>query len=98
MTGDLDVRSFIEADMSFHTAIADILENPVVTAASSAMLRWLQEYHTSLLHWSGNEQTTLAEHARLIERIAANDAEGAVDEMRSHLDRSRDMFAPRRTT
>ncbi|QHQ36296.1 transcriptional regulator NanR [Algicella marina] len=98
LTGDLDVRSFIEADMAFHTAIANILANPVVTAASSAMLRWLQEYHTALLHWSGNEQTTLNEHARLIDRIAANDPDGAVDEMRSHLDRSRNMFAPRRAT
>lgn len=98
LTGGLDVRSFVEADMAFHTGIADILGNPVVTAASSAMLRWLQEYHTALLHWSENEQTTLVEHGRLIDRIAANDADGAVDEMRSHLDRSRKMFAPRRAT
>lgn len=97
LEGDLDERKFVEADMAFHTGIADILGNPVITAASSAMLRWLQEYHTALLHWSGNEKTTLSEHGRIIERIAANDVEGAVDEMRNHLDRSRVMYAPRRT-
>lgn len=95
LTQELDVRKFVEADMAFHTGIADILGNPVISAASSAMLRWLQEYHTALLHWSGNERLTLDEHVRIIDRIAANDAQGAVEEMRSHLDRSRDLFMPR---
>ena len=93
----LDVRRFIAADMAFHTGIADTLGNPVIAAASSAMLRWLQDYHTALLHWSGNEQVTLDEHERIIACIAQNDSDGAVDEMRSHLDRSRDLFAPRHT-
>ncbi len=98
LTGRLDVRHFIEADMAFHTGIADILENPVISAASGAMLRWLQEYHVNALHWSGNEQQTLDEHAKIIDRIEANDAVGAVEEMQRHLDRSRDMFAPRRSS
>lgn len=98
LSGDLVVRGFVEADMAFHKGIADILGNPVISAASSAMLRWLQEYHSALLYWSGNEQVTLGEHARIIDRIAANDPEGAVEEMRSHLDRSRKMFVPRPTT
>lgn len=95
--GDLDYCKFVEADMAFHTGIADILENPVISATSRAILRWLQEYHTALLHWSDNEKTTLREHTRIIESIAANDIEGAVAEMRSHLDRSRAMYAPRRS-
>ncbi|WP_323771791.1 transcriptional regulator NanR [Antarctobacter sp.] len=98
LTRELDVRNFVETDMAFHTGIAEVLGNPVITAASSAMLRWLQEYHTALLHWSDNEQITLDEHARIIDCIAANDAEGAVEEMRSHLDRSREKFMPRRTS
>lgn len=95
LSDGVDVRNFIEADMAFHSGIADILGNPVVTAASIAMLRWLQEFHTDLLHWSGNELTTLAEHARIVERIAVNDAVGAVDEMQSHLDRSQEKFVRR---
>lgn len=98
MSNGLDERNFVEVDMAFHTGIAEILGNPVITAASSAMLRWLQEYHTALLHWSNNESTTLSEHGRIVERIAANDAEGAVDEMRDHLDRSQAFFAPRPPT
>lgn len=95
---DLNVRGFIEADMAFHTGIADILANPVITAASSAMLRWLQDYHTSLLHWSEKEDITLQEHARIIDCIASNDPDGAVKEMHDHLARSREMFAPRQSS
>lgn len=88
-------RAFIEADMAFHTAIAEILGNPVITAASGAMLGWLREYHVSLLHWSGKEDITLAEHARIIDALAANDAQAAVDEMTTHLERSKNLFAPK---
>lgn len=87
-----ETQLFIEADMRFHTSIAETLQNPVITAASSAMLGWLREYHVSLLHWSGREDVTLAEHERIIEALAANDAQAAMKEMKSHLDRSKSLF------
>lgn len=90
-----EYKAFIEADMRFHTAIADILENPVITAASGAMLGWLREYHVSLLHWSGNEEITLSEHEAIIVALAANDPDAAVVEMTTHLDRSKTLYAPK---
>lgn len=97
LPNDGESRAFVEADMRFHTAIAEILGNPVIAAASAAMLGWLRDYHSSLLQWSGKEQVTLAEHERIIQAIAANDADRAVEEMKSHLDRSEALFAPRAT-
>lgn len=88
-------KMFVAADMAFHRGIAGILGNPVITAASDAMLRWLYEYHMSLLAWSGNEEVTLGEHTRIIERIAAGDAEGSAAAMEKHLDRSQDLYLPR---
>ncbi|CUH74932.1 transcriptional regulator NanR [Tropicibacter naphthalenivorans] len=93
MLGDAD--AFVEADMRFHTRIAQISANPIIASVSQAMLGWLFEYHTTLLHWSGNEDTTLAEHARIIELIAAHDSDGAVAAMAGHLDRSAEAFEPR---
>ncbi|RYH08212.1 transcriptional regulator NanR [Tropicimonas sp. IMCC6043] len=87
-----DPRSFIEADMRFHARIAEMTGNPIMGAASQAMLRWLLQYYTALLHWSGNEDTTLAEHEKIVALIAAHDTEGSVDAMRKHLDRSSDLF------
>jgi GntR family transcriptional regulator, sialic acid-inducible nan operon repressor len=86
------IKLFIEADMRFHTAIAEILDNPVITAVSGAMLGWLLEYHTSLLHWSGHEQITLNEHNQIIDALAANDPTTAVAAMESHLSRSQTLY------
>lgn len=88
-----ETKAFIEADMRFHTGIAEILDNPIISAASSSMLGWLREYHISLLQWSGKEDVTLAEHERIIDALAANDPQTAMDEMKSHLDRSKSLFA-----
>ncbi len=88
-----DPMPFIEADMRFHVRIAAISANPIITAASQAMLRWLFEYHTALLHWSGKEEVTLAEHADIVDQIAAKAPDRAVAVMRAHLNRSRDMYA-----
>ncbi len=88
-------RAFIEADMRFHTAIAEILGNPIIAAVSGAMLRWLLEYHVSLLHWSGKEDVTVSEHEGIIAALAANDPDKAADAMKMHLDRSQTLFAPK---
>jgi DNA-binding FadR family transcriptional regulator len=88
--------AFIQADMRFHIRIASIVGNPIVTAVSEAMLRWLFEYHASLLHWSGKEDVTVTEHARIVDLIEKQDPEGSVEAMRSHLDRSLDRYEPHR--
>ena len=88
-----DPLPFIQADMAFHTRLAAISGNPIIIAALQAMLRWLFEYHTALLHWSGHEDETLSEHGAIVDAIAARDATAAVARMRAHLDRSRDLYA-----
>ena len=83
---------FIQADVQFHLRIAAVSGNPLIVAASQAMLRWLFEYHTSLLHWSGFEEVTLAEHGAIVDQIAARDPDRAAEMMRAHLNRSRDFY------
>lgn len=84
--------AFIDADMELHTHIASISGNPIYTAVSAAMLGWLKEYHTEMLIWTGKEKYTLAEHGKIIERIAAHDPDGAEREMIKHLERSRALY------
>ncbi len=88
-----DPMPFIHADIQLHVRIAAISANPIITAASQAMLRWLFEYHTALLHWSGKEEVTLAEHTDIVDQIAAHAPDRAVAVMQAHLNRSRDMIA-----
>lgn len=83
---------FIVADMRFHNAIAAISRNPLFEAVSEALLAWLRVYHTDLLIWSGKENLTLAEHAKIIDCIAIHDADGAEAAMSRHLDRSAALY------
>jgi DNA-binding FadR family transcriptional regulator len=85
-------EEFISADMRFHTRIAQISGNPIYVAVSEAMLAWLKEYHTEMLIWTGKEKYTLAEHEEILERLAANDADGAEAAVLKHLERSRSLY------
>jgi len=85
-------KAFIQADMHMHNAIARMSGNPIFIALSEAMLRWLAEYHTELLIWSGKENITLAEHAEIINFIARQDADGAEQAMIRHLERSQAFY------
>jgi GntR family transcriptional regulator, sialic acid-inducible nan operon repressor len=88
-----DLGRFIQVDMEFHTAIAAISGNPIFAAVSEAMLGWLQLYRAELLHWSGKETVTLAEHEAIVQAIEEGDAEAAEQAMVHHLNRSAGLYA-----
>lgn len=87
-----DANTFIRRDMEFHQRIVRISGNPIFIGLSEAMLGWLFTYHTELLHWSGKENTTLREHEEIVDAIADKAPERAVQAMRTHLDRSSDLY------
>lgn len=87
-----NAEDFISADMQFHTRIAQISGNPIFMAVSEAMLAWLREYHTDMLIWTGKEKFTLVEHEEILDRLAANDADGAEAAVLKHLERSRALY------
>lgn len=84
--------AFIQADVNFHRRIAETTRNPLLMAVSEAMLKWLFQYHTVLLHWSGRENTTLAEHEKIIDMIENRDVEGVIKTMEIHLNRSDERY------
>lgn len=90
-----DADAFIDADMEFHQAIAQISGNPIFAAVSGAMLGWLKSYHTEMLIWTGREDFTLAEHAEIIHAIETGNADLAEKAMVKHLERSRALYALR---
>ena len=83
-----DPDAFIQTDILFHNKIASMANNPLIVAMSEAMLKWLFEYHVSLLHWSGREETTLLEHEKIVDCIENRDSDKAVEAMDTHLSRS----------
>lgn len=87
-----DATEFVRADMAFHIGVAKISANPIFVGVSEAMLGWLFTYHSDLLRWRGNEMITLGEHESILAALTEGDAEKAVSAMRSHLDRSSNLY------
>jgi len=88
-----DPAKFIRTDIEFHASIAALTRNPLLETVTRAMLDWLQAYYTPMLHWSGQEGTTLLEHAKLVDHLEAGDADAASQLMGAHLDRSAPLYA-----
>jgi len=87
-----DPAAFIRRDISFHVAIARISGNPVFSAVSEALLGWLFEFSPRQLRAPATEELTLAEHAAILEAIAAHDPESAVFALRAHLTRANPLY------
>ena len=87
-----DSEAFMQADIAFHRWIAETARNPLLLVVCEAMLKWLFQYHTALLHWSGREETTLAEHSRIVGLIEKREVEGVKKAMKILLNRSEERY------
>lgn len=88
-----NAKAFVKGDIAFHTRLALVSGNPLIHSITEMMLTWLFEYHSSLLLWSGKEETTLVEHEEILEYLRTNNAEDAVTAMNDHLNRSNANFS-----
>jgi DNA-binding FadR family transcriptional regulator len=95
---DAHVRSlralddFLAKDMAFHRQIAAMTGNPIFPALVEAMFGWLGEYYRELVRVPGAESLTIAEHRRLLDAIAARDADAAERAMRDHITRANALY------
>ncbi len=83
---------FMKHDMLLHREIARISCNPIFPAIVEALFGWASAYYQSIVHAPGAESLTLAEHQKIIEAIAAHDAESAAQAMRNHLNRADELY------
>lgn len=86
-------EAFMKADIAFHTRLASVSGNPLIHSITEMMLTWLFDYHSSLLLWSGREETTLKEHALIVRYLKGNKVSAAARAMDEHLNRSNSSFA-----
>ena len=87
-----DPVQFLKRDGAFHREIAVISGNPIFTALSEAVFRWLSEYHVSLVRVPGREEVTLLEHREIAEAIASGSPDRAAKVMADHLNRANDLY------
>lgn len=87
-----DDTSFLSRDMEFHCELARITGNPIFPAIVHAMFEWAREYYRGIVRAPGAESLTLAEHARVVDAIAAHDPDAADNAMREHLTRANALY------
>ena len=85
-------KLFRELDGEFHREVAAISGNPILTAVSAAIFRWLTDFHVDLVQFPGLEKLTLAEHQAVLDAIIAKKAMIAAKAMSSHLYRANSLY------
>lgn len=80
-----DARRFEQADVAFHFALAGITGNPIFSAVHEALVDWLTHQRTVALRRPNAEAVALAGHRRILDAVAAKDADAAGAAMARHL-------------
>ena len=88
----LELDQFLPCDMAFHREIALISGNPIFPAIVEGLFNWASEYYQTIVRAPGVASLTLAEHQRIVEAIAAHDADGAALAMHDHLTRANALY------
>ena len=88
----MNLEEFIDRDMEFHRAIADISGNPIFPAIVESMFRWARDYYQTMVRAPGAENLTLSEHQRIVDAIARHDGDAAAEAMCSHLNRANELY------
>lgn len=86
------MERFLACDMAFHREIARVSGNPIFPAVVEAVFQWAGDYYQPLVRAPGAEQLTLQEHTRLVDAIAAHDADAAEQAVRAHVTRSNELY------
>ena len=80
-----DPQRFIQSDIDFHYALAQIPRNPVITALHIGIAEWLADQRLISIHARGSVQAAIDAHARIFDAVAAHDPIAAGEAMRDHL-------------
>jgi GntR family transcriptional regulator, transcriptional repressor for pyruvate dehydrogenase complex len=80
-----DATAFIEADLDFHLAIAEAVDNPLILALTDSIVELLREHRLRLFFVHGGPQRGQYHHRQILDAIERHDPDGARNAMREHL-------------
>lgn len=86
MRGSIDIpEGYVDADVEFHALLARSVRNGVLLTMLEPVVDLLRASRRVSAARPGNAERALGEHERILRRVEIGDAEGAREEMRSHL-------------
>lgn len=81
-----DLEAFVQTDVAFHLAIAQISKNPIFEGLNSAYMGWLRDQRVRSATTGITFKGVFDQHAAIFEAIKARDPAAAADAMELHLD------------
>ena len=83
-----DTDRYVECDIRFHLAIAEMAQNEVLAGILRNLQSLLQAWARRVLNAAGETASSLAMHVPILEAVEAGDSERARDAMTAHMDRA----------
>lgn len=78
----------------FHRVMLEACGSPRLFQMVRQLADAAEMYHRALLPACGRDEAMEREHEALLDAILAEDADGAVDILKAHLERTRDVMVP----
>ena len=83
-----DPEAFPEADIAFHRAMVEIVDNDLILALHDMFVTALVRGRAPVPDRPGHDRLVCGEHAAIFDAIVARDVEAAMATMERHLDRA----------
>jgi GntR family transcriptional repressor for pyruvate dehydrogenase complex len=80
-----DPDRYIEADLDFHLALAEAVDNPLILSLLDSVVGLLRKQRVRIFGVDGGPEHGQFHHKRILEAIERHDADGARELMRAHL-------------
>lgn len=83
-------EAYIEADLDFHLALAEAVENPLILSLLDSIVGLLREQRSRIFAVDGGPERGQFHHKRILQAIERHDRDGAREAMRIHLEQVRE--------
>jgi len=81
-----DPDAYIEADLDFHLALAEAVENPLILSLLDSIVGLLRDQRRRIFNVDGGPERGQFHHKRILAAIERRDADAARAAMRAHLE------------
>jgi GntR family transcriptional regulator, transcriptional repressor for pyruvate dehydrogenase complex len=85
-----DPNAYIEADLDFHLALAEAVENPLILSLLDSIVGLLREQRRRIFAVDGGPERGQFHHKQILHAVERHDRDGAREAMRVHLEQVRE--------
>ena len=85
-----DPEAYIEADLDFHLALAEAVENPLILSLLDSIVGLLREQRSRIFAVDGGPERGQFHHKQILQAVERHDRDADREAMRAHLEQVRE--------